>query len=323
LKEGFDPSGDTVFAALKTAPDFQKLVDQVHKDFPPVNTSHVAFTSTDKDIFPEGLEYDGAADMLYLSSTYRPKILKVLHDGKVEDFVPAGRDKLLPVFGIRMDPTDGSIWSCSSNDDAGKSELLHFDRNGVLLSRTPPSDSGQHVFNDLVVLHNGTIFLTDTTANHVYKFDPQSKTFSLQNVWRQLLLPNGIAVNDDESALYVADQLGVLRIDLKSDGSTDVDPGPRNTLAGIDGLYWHKGSLVAVQNGIGTPRVAAFRLSPDGLHVVKTTVLATPLSSPTTGAIRGDDFYFILNSMGDNLNGSHILDMTRLQPVRIAVVRLP
>jgi len=94
-------------------------------------------------------------------------------------------------------------------------------------------------------------------------------------------------------------------------------------VAGIDGLYWHKGSLIGVQNGIGTPRVAVFRLSADGLHVAKTTVLANNLTTPTTGAVKGDDFYFIVNSQADNLNGTHILDVTTLQPVRIAVAHLP
>jgi SMP-30/Gluconolactonase/LRE-like region len=322
LKEGFDPSGDSAFAAIKTSSDFRHIVEQVHKDFPAVNESHVAFTSTEKDIFPEGLEYDPGNDMLYMSSMYQPKILKVGHDGKIDDFVPATRDHLLPVFGIRISPSDGTIWSASADEAAGKSELLHFDRGGALLGRYPPADNGKHIFNDLVVLRDGSVFLTDSLANVVYRFRSQDKSFTPQRVVRPLLSPNGIALTNDESALYVADQLGVLQIDLKTGASAEVDPGPRNTVAGIDGLYWHKGSLVAVQNGIGTPRVVEFQLAADGLHVVKTTVLVNSLTTPTTGALRGDDFYFIVNSQGDNLNGSHIMDVTRLQPVRIAVVHL-
>ncbi|HXQ98437.1 MAG TPA: hypothetical protein VN774_08345, partial [Candidatus Limnocylindrales bacterium] len=44
---------------------------------------------------------------------------------------------------------------------------------------------------------------------------------------------------------------------------------------------------------------------------------------PTTGAIRGNDFYFIANSQIDNLNGNKVMDVTRLSAVRIAVVHLP
>jgi sugar lactone lactonase YvrE len=323
LKEGFDPSGENAFAVLKTSSDFRRLVDQVHKDFPAVNESHVAFTTTDKYIFPQGLEYNPRNDTFYLSGMYHPKILKIPYEGKIVDFVPAGRDKLLPILGIRTDPTDGSIWSNSANEDSGKSELLHFDRSGMLLGRYTATEKGKHLFNDLVLLRDGTVYLTDTLANEVYLFDPQNHKFTPQRVSRPLLFPNGIAVTDDENALFVADQLGVLRIDLKTELGEEVDPGPHSTLAGIDGLYWHKGSLVAVQNAIGTPRIAVFRLTPDGLQVSKTTVLANSLTTPTTGAIRGDDFYFIVNSQADNLNGAHILDMTRLQPVRIAVVHLP
>jgi hypothetical protein len=322
LREGFDPSGDSAFAVFKTSSDFRHLIDQVHKDFPAVDESHVAFTTADKDIFPEGLEYDPGNDSFYLGGLYHPKILKIPHNGKVEEFVPPARYLLLPILGIHLDPLDGTIWSASSKEDEGKSELLHFDRAGTLLGRYPSEEGSKHEFNDLVVLRDGTVFLTDTLANEVYRFDPHAPRFTPLPVSRTLLFPNGIAASDDENYLYVADQLGVLRIDRKTAISTDVDPGPHNTMAGVDGLYWHKGTLIAVQNGIGTPRVVAFRLSPDGLHLAKTTVLANSLRTPTTGALRGDDFYFIVNSQSDNLNGAHILDVTRLQPVRIAVVHL-
>ncbi len=79
----------------------------------------------------------------------------------------------------------------------------------------------------------------------------------------------------------------------------EVDAGPHSTLAGVDGLYWHKGSLIAIQNGIGTPRVAAFQLAKDGVHVSKTTILeyrSNLCVLPTTGALREDDFYYIANS---------------------------
>ena len=323
LHEGFDPAGSPSFSKLEGSKPFDDLVREVHRVFPVVRRGKVAFLTPEKDLFPEGLAYDAGTDSLYLSSMYHRKIVKISRDGKVEDFVAADRYNLLPVQGIRIDPSDQTIWGASSRDELGKSELLHFDRAGVLLGRYPATDEGKHDFNDLVVLHGGSVLLTDTLANRVYRFDAKSGAFTAVRLTRQVLFPNGIAVTDDEKFVYVADQLGVIRIDLQSGESAEVDPGPRNTLAGIDGLYWHKGSLVAVQNGIGTPRIATFRLSPDGLRVGKAVVLENGLTTPTTGALRGDDFYFIVNSEIDNLNGEHILDMTRLKPVRIAVVHLP
>jgi hypothetical protein len=60
--------------------------------------------------------------------------------------------------------------------------------------------------------------------------------------------------------------------------------------------------------------------------VTQTTVLENHTqftALPTTGAIRGNDFYFIANSQIDNLNGDKVMDVTKLAVVRIAVVRLP
>ncbi len=324
LKEGFDPAGDPAFTGLRGSPDFDKLIEQAHRDFPSVAQSRLAFTTIEKDLVPEGLAYDPQRDAFYLGSLFRRKIVLIPNHGKISDFVPAGRDNLLPILGIRIDPRDATVWSNSFTDD-GKTELLHFDRDGLLLGRfsAPP---GKHGFNDLVVLRSGDIFLTDTTGNLLFRFDSTSKQFATVKLSRELLQPNGIALTNDESAVYVADDLGILRLDVQTGESLEVDPGPHSTLAGADGLYWHKGSLIAIQNGIGSPRIAAFLLTKDGHRVASTTILenrSTFTVLPTTGAIRGDDFYFIVNSQLDNLNGTHVLDPTKLQPVRIAILHLP
>ena len=326
-KEGFDPGGDRVFAGLKTSTEFQHLVQQVHKDFPRETTARLAFLTAEKDLVPEGLAYNPAEDVFYLSSLHLKKILRIPRQSpdRSTDFFPGDRYHLLPVLGIRMDPGDDTVWAASWLDN-GRTELLHFDRGGTLLGRFSLDESNKHGFNDLVVLRDGAVIVTDTPGNQIFRFDPKTKTFLALNLSRALFMPNGIAVSDDQQFLYVADQFGILRYELKTGHCVELSHGASSTLAGVDGLYWHKGSLVAVQNGIGSPRIAAFQLSSDGLHVSKTTVLENRSVFsilPTTGALRGDDFYFIVNSQVDNLNGDRVLDITRLAPVRIAVVTLP
>jgi sugar lactone lactonase YvrE len=338
LKEGFDPSGGPEFAALHGAREYDQLVEQARKDFPAVSQARLAYITTEKDLVPEGLVYDSARNVFYLSSLNLRKIVKIPGNSviktpikgavaeKSSDFVPSDRYKLLPILGMRMDPSDGSVWSNSCLDE-GRSELLHFDPEGTLLGRYATQEPGKHCFNDLVVLPSGEVFLTDTLAHKLLQFQPKTQTFSETKVSRELLEPNGITLSADNQLLYVADQLGVLRVDLKSGESVEVDAGPHSTLAGIDGLYWHKGSLIAIQNGIGTPRVAAFQLAKDGAHVSKTTILEHRSSLcvlPTTGALREDDFYYIVNSGSNNLNtNGRVLDVTKLEPVRIAVIHLP
>jgi streptogramin lyase len=325
LREGFDPSGDPAFFGLKGSKEFDDLAEKVHRDFPPVAAARFAFVTDEKDLIPEGLAYDEKHNLYYLSSLNRKKIVKIDSEGRVSDFVSADRYGLLPVLGLRLDPTDGTVWA-DSFEDAGRTELLHFDSAGNLLGRYSPKDSAKHGFNDLVLRKNGEVITTDSLNNGVFRFDPRSRSFAPLPAYRTLFYPNGIALADDDQTVYVADALGIVKMDLRSGESRDVDPGPRNTLAGADGLYWHNSSLIAVQNGIGSPRVAAFKLSKDGNRVTQTRVLENHTQFtvlPTTGAIHGNDFYFIANSQIDNLNGDKIMDVTKLAPVRIAIVRLP
>jgi len=325
LQEGFDPSGEPAFLGLKGSKEFTTLADNVHRDFPVVAQAREALRTTEKGLIPEGLAYDEPRNVFYLSSLNRRKIVEFGRDGKVSDFVPSDRFGLLPVLGIRLDPTDGTVWA-DSFSDGGRTELLHFDANGKLLGRYNPEGSSKHGFNDLVIRKNGEVITTDSLENNVYRFDPAARTFKILAVHRRLFYPNGIALSSDDQKLYVADSLGVVIVDLASGTSRDVDPGPRSTLAGIDGLYWHNGSLIGIQNGIGSPRVALFRLSSDGLRVTRTNVLENRSNLcvlPTTGAIRGSDFFFIANSQIDNMNNDKVMDVTRLEVIRIGVLRLP
>ena len=325
LRAGFDPSGEPAFRALKDSKEFADLVESAHRDYPMVAKARIAFVVEEKDLVPEGLAYNAKRDVFYLSSLNRRKIVQLEQDGGVSDLVPSERDRLLPVLGIRMDPLDGTIWAnCFA--ERGVAELVHYAADGTLLGRYAPKDEAKHGFNDLVVRKNGDILLTDSLNNQVLRFDTKSKEFQPLPLHRALLYPNGIALADDDEQLFVADALGVVRVALAKGSSADVNPGPRRTLAGFDGMYWYKGGLVGVQNGIGAPRVAAFRLSEDGLSVKQATILeyrSALTTLPTTGAIRGSDFYFISNSQIDNMNDDKVLDATRLERIRIASVRLP
>jgi hypothetical protein len=325
LQEGFDPSGEPAFLELKSTKEFTTLIESVHRDFPVIAQAREAFRTTEKDLIPEGLAYDAQRNVFYLSSLNRRKIVEIGRDGKISDFVPTDRYGLLPVLGIRLDPNDGTVWADSFTEN-GRTELLHFDATGKLLGRFKPDGSAKHGFNDLVIRKNGEVITTDSLANFVYRFDPAARAFKALPVHRPLFYPNGIALSEGDERLYVADSLGIVSMDLASGASHDVNPGPRSTLAGIDGLYWHNGSLIGIQNGIGSPRIVAFQLSVDGLHVTRTTILENRSNFcvlPTTGAIRGSDFFFIANSQIDNVNNDKVMDVTRLEVIRIGVLRLP
>lgn len=325
LDEGFDPDGVAGFESLQSKPEFRALVQKVRRRYPPVHTARLAFTIPEKDLFPEGLAVDSARRVFYMGSEYRRTIVKITETGQVADFVRPGLYDLMPVGGVKVDPADHSVWAATDPGEKNRSELVHFDRHGKLLGRFPIGGTGAHDLNDLVIRSSQQIFTTDTFANQAYLLRPQSLTFTPLSFPRPLLYPNGITLSGDSSVLYVADMLGVIAVELRNSTARELNPGKNNTLAGIDGLYWYKGSLLGVQYGTGTYRVARWQLSPDSLRVASTEVLERGtqfVSDPTTGAILNGKFYFMANTGIYNLKDDKIADPKKLEPVHMAVVEL-
>ncbi len=295
LDEGFDPEEDDVFAALKADPEFNKLLRRVHRRYPAVHRARVAFTVQENDLIPEGLAANGSS-VLYMGGLNRRKIVRIAQDGRVSDFVKEGQYKLASICGLKVEPANGGLWANTCPDSGSGAELLHFDGSGKLTERYSPPTAGKHLFNDLALRSDREIFLTDSLANRVYKFDRAAHAFAEISLYRPIFYPNGIALSGDGNLLYVADAFGLVQVDLRDKSSSEVVAGTANTVSGADGLYWYKNSLVAVQNSLGSSRVAQFHLSPDGRKVVSTAVLEyrSPLvQKPTTGAIVGSKFYFM------------------------------
>jgi hypothetical protein len=327
LDAGFvpEPARNPSLQPLESNAEFRELLEQVRQRNRPVHRAHVAFTVPDKDLFPEGLAVDALTGVFYMGSEHLKKIVKFTLTGGVSDFVQQGAYDLSPVGGVHVDPADHSVWATTDAGAKHRPELLHFDTQGKLLERYAEPGLMPHDLNDSVLRGTREIFATDTEGNHVYRFDRAARTFTEMKLHRSVFDPNGITLSRDGNLLFIGDDLGVIRVDLRSNESTDVNPGARDTLAGIDGLYWYKGDLVGVEYGTGAYRVMRWRLSPDGRKIVSSEVLerGTDLvNNPTTGAIYEGDFYFMANTGIFNLENDKIVDESKLAPVKIAVVAL-
>jgi hypothetical protein len=168
--------------------------------------------------------------------------------------------------------------------------------------------------------------VTDTEGNHVFRFDRETHRFVELNLGRPVFGPNGITISDDGNLLYVGDDLGVIRMDLRTHLSQDVKPARHDTMAGVDGLYWYDGGLVGVEYGTGAYRVMRWKLSPDGGEVKSSETLERGteiVRDPTTGAILNGKFYFMANTGIENLDNGKISDPRKLEPLQIATLSLP
>jgi len=325
LDAGFDPRTDSAFSSLHENPEFLTLVERARRQTPPVRRARVAFTVAQNDLFPEGLAVDVSKRIFYMGSEYHNKIVRISEAGKVTDFVKEGTYDLMPVGGVHVDPADHSVWCATDPGKKNRSEIVHFDTEGKLLERYVPTTPGPHGLNDLVLHGDSEIFVTDSDGNHVFRFDRQSHRFSEPNLGRPVFEPNGITVSGDGSLLFVGDDLGVIRMDLRTNEAQDVKPLAHDTMAGVDGLYWFEGSLVGIEYGTGAYRVMRWKLSPDGREVRSSQTLergTEMVRNPTTGTILDGDFYFMANTGIENLADGRIADPAKLESLRIAILPL-
>ncbi len=69
-------------------------------------------------------------------------------------------------------------------------------------------------------------------------------------------------------------------------------------LATIDGLYFHRGALIVIQNAFLTPRVIRLSLTRDLRAIERFEVLER-----RTGMIVGADFFYMANIQDDKTTG--------------------
>lgn len=214
---------------------------RVHHRYPPVHRAQAAFTIPQSNLLPEGLAADVEKHIFYVGSMYHKKIVKISASGTISDFVKPGLYDWMPVGGVHVDPTDHSVWAATDPRLKNRSEIVHFDTHGKLLERFAAPGAGPHDLNDLVLRDTREIYVTDTEADQVYRFDRITHRFSPLVLPRPIFYPNGITLSGDATFLFIADMLGVLRADLKNGEVQEVQLTGHYTFAGIDGLYWYRG----------------------------------------------------------------------------------
>lgn len=326
LNVGLDPSNDDVFRRLRGTNEFRLLIRQIHDDTPPVSNSKPAFTVDQPQLMPEGIAWESHRKHFFLGSTWNHNIVECTPAGECANFVENGKDGLFEVLGIKGDPRDRSIWAISnSGKEAG---LFHYAApTGELIQKYTVSRTGErHYFNDIAISSKGDVYLTDTQAGTVYWVKAPAGKLEVFDANLKVQNANGIALSDDDKTLYVASfPDGITVVDLTSKSSHAIKHPADVCLGGIDGLYFYKGNLVAVQNGIMTPRVVRMKLTPDLREITGFRILErrNPLfDGITTGAVADDAFYFMANTQLDKVSGGRIIPGAQFDPVKILRIDL-
>ena len=287
-------------------PEVQAIARRLAARARVVTPSTVAMTLDLPGLMPEGHAHDARRDRFLLSSGRERKVIAVDRRGKATDLTRPGQDGLLAVLGMKVDPQRDWVWVASTHapfmahprpEEAGRSALHAFDlatgetRVVIPYTRTPS------LLNDLDLAADGTVYATDSHAGAVVVVrDGELRDLLAPG---SLEGPNGLALAPGGEALYVADFRGLARVELGTGALTRLRaPAPARTLGGIDGLYFHDGALIGVQNLLGRGRVWRLPLSADGRELTGAQILETGRSdygNPTTGTFADGAFYYLAN----------------------------
>ena len=307
----FDLAEDEHFVDLRLDERFTRILARVAELKQPLGAASEAFRISTRPLLPEGIAFDPVDDVFYLGSIHQRKILRIQRDGNYDDFTGAAADGMLGVLGLRVVPERRELWAVTAGiagmkgltsaiEGASSVHRYSLEDGRLIKAYRASNEDEKHNFNDLVVAADGRAYITDALSGALYTIDPTSDTLEILHGPGTFSSPNGLALSHDGSRLYIA-QYGI-GIALMETGSLEADilPHPDTvTPVGIDGLYYYKGSLIAVQNFLGMQQVTRFELSADGAAIAASGVLERQHPSfedPTTAAIAGGYLYVVANS---------------------------
>jgi hypothetical protein len=204
------------------------------------------------------------------------------------------------ILGIRPDPASRSYLVCVNEPDGSNSAVVRHDEASGEIKGTYKLPTQNALCNDIALLKNGSFAVTDSNNGAVFhlvdgKLEPLALT-------TPIYYPNGIASDLDKNRLYVAHAGGVVVHDLATAKSRELTVA-KTLIGGIDGMVWHKGSLIGMQN-LANARVGSrlLRIMPDAdAETAEVDVLLAGSDFPgraSTVAIAGDEA-FVIGGIGD------------------------
>jgi WD40 repeat protein len=187
-------------------------------------------------------------------------------------------------------------------------------------------DDGNHALGDLTVSQNGDVFASDSMTPTIYKIDAKTDKLEVFLKSDSFASLQGLTFSPDEKYLFAADySFGFFRIEMKTKNILQLAVEGDIAVLGTDGIYFHKGNLIAIQNGINPQRVVQFSLDPAFTKITGYKTLEAnhaDFNEPTLGVLNGDDFYFNANSQWEMVNEKGELKKDQLKEPVILRLKL-
>jgi sugar lactone lactonase YvrE len=319
---GLDPRAPAgrPFVSMENDPRFRGLIAKIEKENSPIIRSNPVFVLRERDLAPEGIAYDPVGRRFYMSSISKKKIIVVGEDGVASDFKQSRQDGLGETLGMKVDAKRRFLWVVSDSSAPGGAPgenvmpgdtdkqygVFQYDlKSGRLLFKHLLPSGSPGFLNDVALTSTGEAFVTNSGTGEVFRMSPDHDGNELFLGANTVPQANGIAVSNDDKVLFVAGWLGVVRVDIASRHVRTLATRKPVCDAGLDGMYFYKGSLVGIQNPDLHPgRVMRYYLNPTMDRVERAEVLESynpVFEVPTTGTLVNNSLYFMANTQVDKL----------------------
>ncbi|MFS4447039.1 SMP-30/gluconolactonase/LRE family protein [Maribacter sp. 2307UL18-2] len=287
---------------LKTVPLLLLLVACASK----IPSSYVL---DEKDLVPEGIAYSKKNNAFYLTSVAKSKIIAVdKNSGKQTDFISANEFGYQPGVGILVDDQRNLVHAIGgyARMPDSLSALYTFDSSTQKLLKRYNAAPGDFL-NDLIQDSDGNLYVTNSEGASVFILKPGTDSLELFYESPEIQFPNGIAISDDQTKLYIASfEKGVRILDISTRRLVN-EADSLGISQGIDGLEFYKGHLYAIQNGSRANgfnfRKLVLNSTQDGIIDMEIIDSGNPdLYVPLTFAVAGNEAIVIGNSNLGHLN---------------------
>jgi hypothetical protein len=333
---GRDLTADPALAKFAALPAFQLVAARHASQRAPITRGRAVAILPDSTFFPEGVDIDPRSGFVYVTSIRHRTIAELTPAGDyVRELLPRGGVGLGAVLAVRVDQHRGVLWVTMSGlpqtagyepaDSATHTLLKLRLQDGDIEGRwhIPPSTNG-HTLGDVAIGPIGDVFVSDSRDPVLYRLPADSTELRpiRHPLFRSL---QGIAPAPGARQVFVADYShGLLKVDVFSGEVVRLADAPGSTSLGCDGIAWHDGAIVAVQNGVTPPRIMRFELDSTWTRIVRAEVLDQNLplaDEPTTGVIAGDEFIYVANSQWEKYDetGQRIPGTALRRPVLVSV----
>jgi len=298
----YDVGADADFASVKDAPEFGTVLARVAKSKEPLGRSIKAFAVPGSDLLPEDIAYDPRSRRFFISSVRKGVV--VTQEGR--EFARSE----WPVLALRVDAAHGLLWASTGyvphgenvrEADKDKTALIAFDlRTGAVKQRVESPLPG--LLGDMTISRSGDLYVSEGIHGAVLRLRAGTTMLDRLDEPGEFPSPQTPSLSTDEKILYVPDYIrGIAAMHLDTRKVKWLQPAPGIALSGIDGLYVHGNSFVAVQNGTTPARVMRFSLDLQRQEALEANTAR--LGEPTHGTFVGNDFYFLANSGWNQYDG--------------------